>query len=193
MSERTAGDSWSGWRDRIVEIPGAGTGTPQLLEFRGGITSGFDLIAVRKGAYHRRARTSVMMVRRRGPSRFVLPANCDALEIQRKRYRNGAGGFSGWKLRVIDRDELPLVSKEDAEGRGIETFGHFADKPYYEYVPALYYDFVDHPGTLIYTPANGGEQVIRHTSYADQKGVLRLPQHGYITVDTDGRWQVSVR
>ncbi|MFJ2264356.1 hypothetical protein ACIOKD_39800 [Streptomyces sp. NPDC087844] len=109
------------------------------------------------------------------------------------RYRENAGGFSGWKLRVIEPDVLPEISKKDSEGKGVETFGYFEPKPYHEYIRTLYYDFTDDPGTLIYNPANGAEHVIHGTSSADQKGSLRLPHHGYVTVAANGRWRVSVR
>ncbi|MFD4862530.1 hypothetical protein [Streptomyces atratus] len=164
---------------------------PIPLEFRGGITSDFDVVAVRKGAYRQRAQAATARIHRRGPSRIVLPADCDAVTIQRIRYHEGAGGFSAWKLRVLEPDALPPLPSDDSERKGTDTFGHFAPKPYYEYAPVLHYDFVDAPGTLIYTPARGGEQVVRHTSAVDQRGTLRLPQHGYVTLSAHGKWRVS--
>lgn len=183
--------AWSGWRDQTIQVPGGGTGKPLLLEFRGGLTSNFDLVAIRAGSHHQRSQASIAKIHRRGTSHIVLPGNCDALSVQRIRYHEGAGGFSRWRLRLIDKDALPKLPAKDSEGAGTETFGYFHPKPYYEYAPVLHYDFVDTPGTLIYTPASGAAQVIRHTSAADQKGTLRLPQHGYVTVSANGKWCIS--
>lgn len=165
---------WSGRRDRTMQIPGGGSGKPLLLEFRGGPTSNVELVAVQKGAHHTRAHSLIAQIHRRGPARVVLPPHCDAIAIQRIRYREGAGGFSGWKLSLIDQNSLPQLPSKDFKGKGTDTFGYFDPKPYYEYARVPHYDFLDAPGTLTYTPANGGDQVIRHTAAVDQKGVLRL-------------------
>ncbi|WP_037673145.1 hypothetical protein [Streptomyces griseus] len=190
MAEDTPGGTWSGWRDRTVDLPGAGTGTPVPLEFRGGFTSGFELVAMRKGAYRQRDRKPLARIHRRGPSHLVLPADCDAVEVRRVRHRNGSGGFSGWRLRVVEADALPRQPAGDTDVKGTETFGYFAPKPYYEYAPVLRYDFVDVPGTLSYTPADGGEQLVRLTSAVDRRGSLRLPRHGYVTLSSSGMWRV---
>ncbi|WP_066952071.1 hypothetical protein [Streptomyces lushanensis] len=100
--------------------------------------------------------------------------------------------MSRWRARVIEPDALPRIPSKESEGRGTETFGYFEPKRYYEDTRSLYYDFTDTPGTLIYSPADGREQTTRHTSAVDQKGVLRLPHHGYVTVSSNGRWTVSV-
>ncbi|MGK5695101.1 hypothetical protein ACSNOJ_19725 [Streptomyces sp. URMC 128] len=94
---------------------------------------------------------------------------------------------------MVEPSDLPQLISTDVTGRGTETFGYSEPKPYYEYIRVLYYDFLDYPGTLIYTPENGADQVIHHTSAADQKGTLRMPHHGYVTVSAYGRWQLSVR
>lgn len=161
MGEDTRGGAWSGWRDRTVDIPGAGTGTPVPLEFRGGITSNFELVAIRTRSYRQRVRKPLARIHRRGPSHLVLPADCDAVGVRRIRYREGAGGFSGWKLRVVEADAVPPLPAEATEVKGTGTFGYFAPKPYYEYAPVLRHDFVDVPGTLTYTPADGSEQLGR--------------------------------
>lgn len=195
---------WSGWRSREiqvsgsigggpVQVPGGGSGTPLLVESRGDLTSSFEIVSVRAGSYHQRAHSPIAALHRRGPSRFVLPADCDAFRVCRVRTREGAGGFSRWRARLIEPDALPPLTSEERTGKGTETFGHFEAKLYREHARALYYDFVDAPGTVICTPANGAPQMVRHTSAADQKGVLRLPQHGYVTVSADGRWKVSSR
>ncbi|WP_066952069.1 hypothetical protein [Streptomyces lushanensis] len=84
MGERTE-STWSGWRDRVVQVPGGGSGTPLLLEIRGGVTSSFDIVAVRAGAYHQRARARIATIHGHRPCRIVLPADCDAFEVQRIR------------------------------------------------------------------------------------------------------------
>jgi hypothetical protein len=188
----TAASAWSGWRDRTIQVPGGGTGKPLVLRFRGGLTSDFDIVAIQAGAHHQRARSSIAQIHRGAACHIVLPANCDALEVQRIRYREGAGGFSRWRLSLTDGDALRSLPVKDCEGKGTDTFGYFAPKPYYEYAPVLSYDFVDAPGTVTYTPANGASPVIRHTSAATQKGTLRLPQHGYVTLSATGRWRISV-
>ncbi|KPC78348.1 MULTISPECIES: hypothetical protein [unclassified Streptomyces] len=186
----TTSAEWSGWRNRAVEIPGAGNGKPVLLEFRAGFTARFQLSTVRKGPYHQRAQDTLVTIGRTGPSHIVLPADCDALAIWRG--SDGTGGLGGWKLRIADSDALPRLPTGAARGTGTETFGYFSPKPHPDYAPVVHYDFIDCPGTIIYTPANGGKQLIRFTSAADQRGTLRLPQHGYVTVSEHGEWQVSV-
>ncbi|MEU2060345.1 hypothetical protein [Streptomyces sp. NPDC013455] len=185
--------AWSGWRSRTVEIPGAGDGKPVVLEFRAGLTSSFDLATVRKGSHHQRARDTFVTIGRAGPSHIVLPADCDALAIRRVTVGNeGASGLGRWRLRVVDSDALPRLPAGAAQGKGTKTFGYFDPKPYFEYAPVVHYDFVDSPGTVVYTPANGGKQLIRFTSAVNQKGTLRLPQHGYVTLSDHGKWRVSV-
>lgn len=186
-------ERWFGWRSRIVDIPGAGSGKPVLLEFRGGLTTSFDLSTVRKGSAHQRAHDTLVTIGRRGPSHIVLPADCDALAISRVMVgSDAASGLGRWKLRVVGKEALPPLPFKGAQARGTTTFSYFAPKPYYEYAPVVHYDFLDSPGTIIYTPANGGKQVIRFTSAANQKGTLRLPQHGYVTLSERGKWQISV-
>lgn len=192
VSGETTGGSWSGLRDRTVQIPGGGRGTPLLLEFRGGFTSGFELVAVRTTSYREHDRLPITRIHHRGPSRVVLPARYDALEIRRVRHRNGAGGFSGWKLRLLDADALPPLPAEETEGKDADTFGYFSPKPYYEYAPLLRWEFVDGPGKLVYSPADGGEQVVRDSFPLNRSGALRLPKHGYVTLSARGKWRVSV-
>ncbi|MYQ45215.1 hypothetical protein GTW40_09095 [Streptomyces sp. SID4985] len=192
MGTETTG-RWFGWRSRIVDIPGAGDGRPVLLEFRAGLTTSFVLAAVRKGPHHQRAQDDLVTIDRLGPSHVVLPADCDALAVSRVVVGNdAASGLGRWKLRVVDEGALPPLPAEKARGRGTETFGYFTPKPYYEHAPVVHYDFLDSPGTIIYTPANGGKRLMRRTSAADQKGTLRLPQHGYVTLSEHGKWQISV-
>ncbi|MGW4825732.1 hypothetical protein ACWEP4_44520 [Streptomyces sp. NPDC004227] len=189
----TTSAKWSGWRSRIVEIPGAGDGKPVLLEFRAGFTTSFNLSTVRKGPYHQRAHDTLVTIGRTGPSHIVLPADCDALAIWRIMVGNeAASGLGRWKVRIVDRDALPQLPSNTARGKGTQTFGYFSPKPYFEYAPVVHYDFIDSPGTIIYTPANGGKQLIRFTSAVNQKGTLRLPQHGYVTLSEHGKWQISV-
>ncbi|QNP67787.1 hypothetical protein [Streptomyces genisteinicus] len=190
--DSTTPASWSGWRSRTVEIPGAGDGTPVLLEFRAGFTTSFRLSTVRKGAQHQRAHDTLVTIGRTGRSHIVLPADCDALAIWRVTVGNeGASGFGRWKVRIVDNDALPQLPTEKTRGKGTRTFGYFSPKPYFEYAPVVHYDFIDSPGTIIYTPANGGKQLIRFTSAATRKGTLRLPHHGYVTVSDHGTWRIS--
>ncbi|MFK3735044.1 hypothetical protein ACI2LJ_32820 [Streptomyces sp. NPDC088090] len=184
---------WSGWRSRVVGIPGAGEGKPVPLEFRAGFTTRFNLSAVRKGSPHQRAYDTLVTIGRTGPSHIVLPADCDALAIWRVTVGNeGASGLGRWKVRIVDSDALPQLPPRTARGKGTRTFGYFSPKPYFEYAPVVHYDFIDSPGTIIYTPADGGKQLIRFTSAATQKGTLRLPRHGYVTLSEHGKWQISV-
>jgi hypothetical protein len=163
------------------------------VEFCAGLTTSFNLSALRKGRYHQRAQDTLVTISRSGPSHIVLPGDCDALAIGRVRVGNeGASGLGRWKLRIVDSDTLPQLPATTARGKGTETFGYFAPKPYFEYAPVVHYDFVDSPGTIIYTPANGGKQLIRFTSAVSQKGTLRLPQHGYVTLSEHGTWRISV-
>lgn len=189
----TTSAKWSGWRSRTVEIPGAGHGKPVLLEFRAGFTTSFNLSTVCKGPYHQRAQDALVIIGRTGPSHIVLPADCDALAVRRVMVGNeAASGLGGWKLRIVDSDARPPLPTKTARGKGTETFGYFSPKPYFEYAPVVHYDFVAPPGTIIYTPADGGKQLIRFTSAVNQKGTLRLPQHGYVTLSDHGKWQISV-
>lgn len=191
---REAASKWSGWRSRVVEIPGAGEGKPVPLRIRGGFMTSFELSSVRKGPYHQRAHESLVRINGRSPSHIILPANCNAVDIRRVIVgEEASSGMARWKLRVVDKDALPSLPANETRGRETETFSYFAPKPYYEYAPVLHYDFIDHPGSIIYTPANGGERNLRITSHANQRGTLRLPQHGYVTLSCDyGRWQISV-
>ncbi|UUS35059.1 hypothetical protein NRO40_14280 [Streptomyces changanensis] len=189
----TTSAKWSGWRSRIVEIPGAGGGKPVLLEFRAGLTTSFSLSTVREGPYHQRAHDTLVTIGRTGPSHIVLPADCTALAIRRVvAGSEGASGLGRWKVRIVDSDALPQLPSRTAQGNGTQTFGYFSPKPYFEYAPVVHYDFIDSPGTIIYTPADGGKQLIRSTSAVDQKGSLRLPQHGYVTLSEHGKWRISV-
>ncbi|MFF9160927.1 hypothetical protein ACF081_11795 [Streptomyces longwoodensis] len=184
---------WSGWRSRTIEIPGAGAGQPVLLEFRAGFTTSFNLSTVRKGAYRQRAHDTLVTIDRPGPSHIVLPADCNALVISRVRVGNeGASGLGRWKVRIVDSDALPPLPSETVRGKGTRTFGYVSPKPYFEYAPVVHYDFIDSPGTIIYTPANGGKRLIRFTSAVNQTGTLRLPQHGYLTLSEHGKWRISV-
>ena len=192
VSGEATDSSWSGLRDRTVGIPGGGSGTPLLLEFRGGLTSGFELVAVRTTSYRERDQLPIARIRHRGPSRVVLPARYDALAIRRVWRRNGAGGFGGWKLRLLAADALPPLPVEETERKGTDTFGYFTPKPYYEYAPLLRWEFVDGPGKLVYSPADGGEQVVRDSFPLNRSGALRLPKHGYVTLSARGKWRVSV-
>jgi hypothetical protein len=163
------------------------------LEFRAGFTTSFNLSTVRKGPHHQRAQDALVTIGRTGPSHIVLPADCDALAIRRVVVGNeGASGLGRWKLRIVESDVLPRLPTETAQGKGTKTFGYFSPKPYFEYAPVVHYDFIDSPGTIIYTPANGGKQMIRFTSAVNKKGTLRLPQHGYVTLSDHGKWRISV-
>ncbi|MER6678664.1 hypothetical protein [Streptomyces sp. NPDC000983] len=177
----------------MVEFPGAGVGKPVVVEFRAGFTSSFDLSTVRRGSYRQRARDRLVTIGRTGRSHIVLPGDCDALAIARVVVGNeGASGVGRWKVRVVDSDALPRLPATEARGRGTRTFGYFSPKPYFEYAPVVHYDFIDSPGTIIYTPAGGGQRLVRLTSAVTQRGTLRLPQHGYVTVSEHGRWHISV-
>ncbi|MFE6710635.1 hypothetical protein [Streptomyces sp. NPDC057695] len=189
----TTSARWSGWRSRIVHIPGAGDGKPVLLEFRAGFTTSFELTTGRKNSSRQRAHDTLVTIGRTGPSHIVMPADCDTLAVRRVTVGNeGASGFGRWKVRVVDSDALPQLPTKDARGKGTQTFCYLRAKPYFEYAPVVHYDFIDSPGTIVYTPANGGKQLIRFTSAVTQKGTLRLPQHGYVTLSDHGKWRISV-
>ncbi|KES04811.1 hypothetical protein BU52_23560 [Streptomyces toyocaensis] len=163
------------------------------MEFRAGFTTSFQLVTVRKGPHHQRAHDTLVTIGRTGPSHIVLPADCDALAIWRVTVGSeGASGFGRWKLRIADGDALPRLPSGTTQGKGTRTFAYFSPKPYFEYAPVVHYDFADAPGTIVYTPANGGKRQIRFTSAADQRGTLRLPQHGYVTVSEHGKWHLSM-
>ncbi|MFD0034977.1 hypothetical protein ACWGDS_41345 [Streptomyces sp. NPDC055059] len=189
---REAVSKWSGWRSRVVEIPGAGEGKPVPLRIRGGFTSSFDLYAVRKGPYRQRAHEGLARIYGSRASHIILPANCDALSIRRITVGDGASGVARWKLRVVDKDALLPLPPVEIGGRGTETFSYFASKPYYEYAPVLHYDFNNPGGEIIYTPAHGGKRRERSITHANQRGTFRLPAHGYVTLSAYGRWQISV-
>ncbi|MGW3656298.1 hypothetical protein ACWD6R_11560 [Streptomyces sp. NPDC005151] len=128
----------------------------------------------------------------RTPCRVVLPGDYDSLGIRRLRVRDGAGGFHRWHAQLVDPNSLPELPSQTARGKGTETFGYFEAAPYYEYVRVLHYEFEDH-GTVAYCPATGGDPVRALASDARRKGVLRLPRHGYVTVSSDGKWEVSTK
>ncbi|MFF2254604.1 hypothetical protein [Streptomyces sp. NPDC058142] len=135
----TTSAKWSGWRSRIVEIPGAGDGNPVLLEFRAGLTTSFNLSTVRKGPYHQRAHDTLVTISRTGRSHIVLPADCDALAVRRITVGNeAASGLCRWKVRIVDSDALPQLPTKTARGKGTRTFGYFSPKPFFEYAPIVH-------------------------------------------------------
>lgn len=180
--------SWSGWSNRTVRVPGQGSGTPLVLEVRGGITSNFYF---EKAIGSRSDGTVFVTTQGRRRLRTVLPADCDGFSVRRRVAADGAGGFHRWHARLVEAESLPALSSKDYEGKWTETFGYFEPKRYYEHARVFRFEFEDF-GSVTYHLATGGKPVEIPETARRQKGSMPLPHHGYVTISSPGKWKVSI-
>ncbi|WP_434594995.1 hypothetical protein [Streptomyces sp. A5-4] len=187
MSDK-ASTSWSGWKNQVVSVPGGGSGTPLLLEVRGGITSHFYFDKVTGS---RPDGNTLVVTQGRRRVRIVLPADSDGFSVRRSVVSDGAGGFHRWHARLIEPGSLPTLSSTDHEGKGTETFGHFQEKRYHEQARVFRYEFEDF-GSVTYHPATGSKPVEIPDTSDRLKGSIPLLHHGYVTISSPGKWKASI-
>ncbi|RNG30426.1 hypothetical protein [Streptomyces botrytidirepellens] len=176
----------SGWRGREVEIPRSERG-PALLEFKGGLTTSFKVLALHRSATRKTYGEELLYSYGPKALRALLPAQYNRVEVQRVKPRPTSGtGFSRWRLRTLEVADL--AGLEDVLSGEHETLVYFADRAR---VSFAWLGDTEH-GELHFTPEYGNEarQLSRH---GDIRGTVTVPGAGFLAVRTFGKWTLEKR
>lgn len=178
----------SGCRGREVEIPRpAGKQGPVILEFKGGLSTTFQVDALRRSTTRKDDGGSVLRVYGSQPHRGLLPAGYNRVKITRVKPKPSTGtGFSRWRLRTVEAAELPVLTDTmSGKHQGFLYFDGHASVSF-----AWLGD--TESGELHFTPAAGGKAESL-TRRGDIRGVVTVPGSGFLAVSTWGRWTLERR
>ncbi|WP_411079790.1 hypothetical protein [Streptomyces sp. cmx-18-6] len=176
----------SGWRGREVRIPRpAGTPGPVVLEFKGGVTTSFQLYAGKRTATYRSY--GEQLLRTGGPRarRVLVPSHCNHVGVHRiSPGRNVGTGFARWRLRAVDTAELPVLT-DTLSGKCEDVV--FFDRPARF---SFAWDGSLANGRLYFTRADGGEA--RAVGLEGVfRGVTVVPGGGFLSVSVSEPWTLK--